>query len=235
LYFQTGRKGLIDKERKIYLKDKSGESIPIILTMLDVLIKGKRNIALLIKSLGTIEKLEKERDKINDLLMSKEFDYTTKINILETFISEKGLKLPEGIEAQSDLITWNSNYTIELNIIDQQHKKWIEFINILYKSYKTNANKKEIAENISKLLDYTDYHFGFEEKYLEDFKCGNIENHKNEHAIFVTNIKEYQKLYKSGDNEAVYRLVIYLNNWVLNHIQTEDKRYVDCFKSNGLS
>ena len=168
-------------------------------------------------------------------LMAKEFDYTTKINTLESFIHENKLQIPLDLEAQTDLITWSDKYSIQLNIIDQQHKKWIDFINILYKAYKAKAEKKEMEEHISKLLDYTDYHFGFEEKYLEDFNCGNLENHKANHAEFVATIKKYQQRYKVDDQDAVYKLIIYLNNWILNHIQTEDKRYVECFKLNGLS
>ncbi len=110
-----------------------------------------------------------------------------------------------------------------------------DIVNILYRSYKAKAKKKEVAEHISKLLDYTDYHFGFEEKYLEDFKCGNLNNHKAVHTEFVTTIKKYQIKHNAGDQEAAYRLIIYLNNWVLDHIQNDDKRYVECFKLNGLS
>jgi len=235
LYFQTGRKGLIDKQRYIDISTRTGEKVPVILTMLDVLIRSKRNIAIFVNNLGTIKKLEAERDSINETLMSKEFDYSTKINILESFIHDNKLQIPIDLEAQSDLITWTDKYSIGLNIIDQQHKKWIDFINILYRSYKSKAKKKDIAEHISKLLDYTDYHFGFEEKYLEDFKCGNLDSHKAEHANFVSNIKTYRGLHNKGDQEAVYKLIIYLNNWILAHIQEDDKRYVECFKLNGLS
>ena len=235
LYFQTARKGLIDKQRYIDITNRAGEKVPIIMTMLDVIIRGKRTIAIFVKNLGTANKLEEERDRIKETLMSKEFDYTTKINILESFIHDNKLQIPIDLESQSDLITWTNKYSIGLNIIDQQHKKWIDFINMLYRSYKAKAKKKDISEHISKLLDYTDYHFGFEEKYLEDFNCGNLEAHKSGHGEFVTNIKKFQKKHNDGDQEAVYKLIIYLNNWILNHIQNDDKRYVECFKLNGLS
>ncbi len=235
LYFQTGRKGLIDKQREINIINKSGILIPVLLIMADIDLKGKRRIAIFMKNLGEIKSLEKQRDSINETLMSKVFDYTTKITLLENFIQKNNLEVPEDLESQSDLINWSEAYSIELAIIDTQHKKWIEFINILYKSYKTKANKKEIIENISKLLDYTDYHFGFEEKYLEDFNCGNLESHKKEHALFISTIKSYQLQFEKGELEVVYKLIIYLNNWILTHIHEDDKRYVECFKLNGLT
>jgi hemerythrin-like metal-binding protein/PAS domain S-box-containing protein len=235
LYLQTGRKGLIDVEKEVNIINKVGEQIPVIMLMLDVILRGNRMIAIFIKDLGEIKRFENEYNTVSDTLMSKEFDLSAKINILEDLIKTSGIQIPEDIESQSDILRWNSSYSIELNIIDQQHKKWIEFINILYKSYKSNSKKKEISENISKLLDYTDYHFGFEEKYIEDFNCGNLENHKKEHASFVTSIKKYQHLHDDGNTDAVYKLIIYLNKWVINHIQIEDRRYVECFKLNGLA
>lgn len=234
LYLQTGRKGLIDIQKEINLLNKIGEQVPALILMQELNLKGSKMIGIFIKDLGEIRNLKRENEFVSDQLMSKEFDLSTKINFLEDFIKSNGLLVPEELEAQSDMIKWNNGYSIELNIIDQQHKKWIEFINVLYKSYKSNGKKKDISENISKLLDYTDYHFGFEEKYLEDFNCGNLENHKKEHASFVSNIKKHHVLHDQGDTEAVYRLIIYLNNWVINHIKTEDKKYVECFKLNGL-
>jgi hemerythrin-like metal-binding protein/PAS domain S-box-containing protein len=235
LYMQTGRKGLIDEERHIELLSKNGENIPVKLVMLDILIKGNRLIALFMKDLGEIQRIQSKYQAVSDTLLSTEFDLTAKINILDDFIKSNGLTLPHDIETQSDIIRWNPGLSVELNIIDQQHKKWIEFINMLYKSYKSSAKKKDISENISKLLDYTDYHFGFEEKYIEDFNCGNLENHRKEHLQFVANIKKYHAMHNEGNTEAVYKLIIYLNKWIINHIQTEDKRYVECFKLNGLA
>lgn len=234
LYFQTGRKGLIDKERPLNVKNKSGDAIPVTSIMFDLVTRGKRNITMLFKNLGTIRQLENERDTIREKLMSKEFDYSTKINFLENFIRSSGQQIPEETEIESDLLTWSEKFSIDLNIIDQQHKKWIEIINILYKSYKLGAKKKELSENISKLLDYTDYHFGFEEKYLEDFKCDSLEEHKIAHAGFISHLKDHLEMHNNDDTEAVYKLIIYLNNWVLDHIQNMDKRYVECFKLNGL-
>ncbi|MEN8122021.1 MAG: bacteriohemerythrin [Bacteroidota bacterium] len=235
LYFKTGRSDLISSVMDAEIKSKEGEEIPVQLSLAEISIKRTKSMAIFIKDLGTIKNLEHERDTFEEKLMAKEFDFSTKVNFLEGFIKENKLKIPTGLEKKSDLLIWNENFSIELNIIDQQHKKWIDFINILYKSFKNEAPNKEINENISKLLDYTDYHFGFEEKYLEDFNCFKQENHKVSHEKFISTIKMYQDQFVNGENNAVYKLIVFLNSWVLHHIRVEDKAYVDCFKQNGLS
>ena len=235
LYFKTGRNDLIKSEMDAFIKSKEGVSIPVQLSMTEIDQKRTKTLAIFIKDLGKLKLLEQERDVFEERLMAKEFDYSTKINFLENFIKENNLSVPKDLEKRSDLIKWNENYSIELNIIDQQHKKWIDFINILYRSFKNEVPADSINESISKLLDYTDYHFGFEEKYLEDFNCGKPEEHKKKHEKFISTIKEYQTLFNDGEYNAVYKLIVFINSWVLHHIQVEDKSYVDCFKLNGLS
>lgn len=235
LFFQTNKKVLIDKEFKGSLQSKLGENIPILMHMQNIVIKEQNNIVLFIKNLGIIKKFQKERDKIKERLMLKEFDYTIKINNLDYFIKEQGLVVPPDIEARTDLIRWNDSYSIGLKIIDTQHKRWIEFINILYREYKLKAKKEDILEHMAKLLDYADYHFGFEEKYMEDFKCDALCGHKDVHADFVGRIIKLRDRYVNGEEDAVYKLIVLLNNWTLSHIQNDDKKYVPCFSKNGLT
>lgn len=235
LYFKTGRNDLINSKIEATITDKEGKEIPVKLSMSEINFKGTRRIVMYVHSIGKLISLEAELENVQEKLTYMEFDYTTKINALENFIKENNIEVPRDLEKRTELIKWNENYSIDLNIIDQQHKKWIDFINVLYLSFKNEASINEINENILKLLDYTDYHFGFEEKYLEDFKCGNAENHKFEHEQFINKIKEYQNMIENGEYNAVYALIVYLNGWILNHIQNDDKDYVDCFKLNGLS
>jgi hemerythrin-like metal-binding protein/PAS domain S-box-containing protein len=235
LYFKTGRNDLIKSILDAFIKSKEGVIVPVQLSMTEIDLKRDKSLVIFIKDLGKLQALEQDRNVFEERLMAKEFDFSTKINFLENFIKENNLTIPKDLEKRSDLIKWNEDYSIDLNIIDQQHKKWIDFINILYRSFKNEVPVADINENISKLLDYTDYHFGFEEKYLEDFNCGKPEEHKKIHEKFINTIKEYQIQFNQGKNNSVYKLIVFINSWVLHHIQVEDKSYVDCFKLNGLS
>ncbi len=235
LYFKTGRNDLINSVLNTVVINKVGNEIPVQFAMTEITLKGTKRMVIFVKDLGRVIELEKERNSFEEKLMSMEFDYSTQINFLQTFIKQNKLEIPDDLEKRSDLITWNESFSIELNIIDQQHKKWIDFINILYSSFKNEVPKEEINENISKLLDYTDYHFGFEEKYLEDFSCVNQDDHKASHEKFLATIKKHQSQFNDGEYNSVYKLIVFLNSWVLHHITVDDKAYVDCFKLNGLS
>jgi len=234
-YFKTRHIELIKGTQKITVKKRNGQEAPVLFNMQEIELYGLKKLIANIKTLEKEENLTEEVEVLKEEILFKEFNYKTQINVLENFIKQKGLSIPENLAKESNLINWSDKYYIGLHIIDQQHKKWIEFINNLYKSYNNKVPSKEIDEEIYKLLDYTDYHFGFEEKYLEDFHCDNVEEHEKQHEKFVIKIKSFQTQFSETKQEdAVYKLIVYVNNWVLNHIQNEDIEYLDCFKKNGL-
>ena len=233
-YFKTKHFDIIRGTQEMTIKKRDGQEIQVLFNLQEIELYGLKKIIANIKSLEKTNKLALELEELKEYILFKEFNYATQLNVLENFVKQKGLKIPANLAKESNLVNWSDNYSIGLNIIDQQHKKWIDFINSLYKAFKNEVSKEEMNEEILKLLDYTDYHFGFEEKYLEDFNCNDEEAHKKTHEVFVTKIKNFQIQYTEGNEDAVYKLIVYVNNWVLHHIQEEDMAYVDCFKKNGL-
>ena len=233
-YFKTKHFDIISGTQKLNITKRDGQEAPVQFNLQEIELYGLKKLIANIKSLEKVEKLTVELEELKDDILLKEFNYTTQLNVLENFVKQEGLTIPKNLAKESNLVNWNDNYSIGLHIIDQQHKKWIDFINSLYKSFKNQISAKELEEDILKLIDYTDYHFGFEEKYLEDFDCNNTDEHKKSHEKFVAKIKNFQLQFSEGNQDAVYKLIVYINNWVLNHIQTEDQDYVDCFKKNGL-
>jgi len=233
-YFKTKHFDIIKGTQKMTVKKRDGQEIEVLFNLQEIELYGLKKLIANIKTLEKVNNLTQELEELKEYILFKEFNYSTQLNVLENFVKQKGLKIPDNLAKESNLINWNDNYSIGLHIIDQQHKKWIDFINNLYKAYKNNISKEELNEEIFKLLDYTDYHFGFEEKYLEDFNCENEEEHKKSHENFVIKIKKFHNQFTEGNEDAVYKLIVYVNNWVLNHIQHEDLNYVGCFKKNGL-
>ncbi len=234
LFFETEQLGLIEREFKGELLSKSKLKIPVRFKIREIDISDKVYLALFMNDMNIVKELENKLDKANESMMEKEFDYTIRINSLEHFIHKSGLIIPTDLEANTDLMRWNVTYSIGLNTIDKQHKRWVEFINVLYKAYKLDSKKDVVLEHIDKLLDYSDYHFGFEEKYMSDFKCSSLESHVKSHRNFVENVKILRKKYKDGDKTALYKLVILLHNLTSAHIE-ESREYVSCFKKNGFS
>ena len=67
-----------------------------------------------------------------------------------------------------------------------------------------------------------------------DFNYQGYQDHKEEHHDFtMTTIANHRKVIK-GDYQIINENLLYLTGWLLNHIQVTDRKYIDCFKRNGL-
>jgi len=107
-------------------------------------------------------------------------------------------------------------------------------MNSLYKAFYTGEAKEKINEIIINLVNYKDNHFATEEKYFDMFNYENSAEHKEEHQkLRKTTEKIYQKI-QTGSAEAVGELMDFLEDWLVDHLENQDQKYVECFQKNGL-
>jgi len=133
------------------------------------------------------------------------------------------------------LLNWDDSYSVKITAIDNQHKRFFALINDLYDSMK-NGNSHEILQRIIKdLVDYTVYHFGFEEKYFDEFGYPETAFHKKEHKSFVEKVSKFHDDLKKGDAFVSMEIMDFLRKWIKNHIKKTDKLYIEFFHGHGLS
>lgn len=219
---------------KIIRKDKTQKEyiIDIVENNTD---KEDINFTLFVRDLTKKEEKEKLKSDIMEGLMANEFENILKIEYLEQKLLENDVFVDMESFMPEELIKWTDAFSIGLNIIDMQHKKWIELINKLYQSLKNGEAEKEFNNTYKKLIDYTEYHFGFEEKYMTDTNFHGYQNHKKIHTDFVNKIKKYHEDHKNGKVDVTYSLLLYLRPWVKEHITVNDIKYVEIFRKHGLS
>lgn len=122
------------------------------------------------------------------------------------------------------LIDWSDKYSVDNPSIDTQHKKLIEIINEFHEAMKSGKGKEQIQLSLSKLLDYTKTHFGFEEKMMQSKQYPDVNIHLKEHAIIINKISDYQEKIKNGENVSSMEMMDFMKNWLFIHIQSFDKK-----------
>ncbi len=132
------------------------------------------------------------------------------------------------------LIQWGPKYYIGIKEIDNQHKVLVDLINELYSNYGKKSSKQSTSKVLDKLVDYTVFHFGNEEKYFTQFGYQDTENHVSQHKMFVEKIMKVVAEFKRGDASISLDLVDFLKDWLINHILKTDKKYVAFFIENGI-
>ena len=123
-------------------------------------------------------------------------------------------------------------------MIDGQHKELIDKINKLLDSCEVGNDKLTAIKTLDYLADYTDFHFGEEEKLQESISYPGIEQHKKEHEKLRRVVEELHEMLEEqeGPTEAfVAQVQENVINWLYNHIKGFDRSVVEYKNMRGNS
>ena len=132
------------------------------------------------------------------------------------------------------MIEWNEKYSVNISTIDEEHKELIRIINEAIVSKQHHNDLEEISILLKELTMYALKHFSTEETYMVEFNYPEFQNHKKEHHDFSNKMIAYCNKVIEGEYQIENEIIEYLMQWLVNHIQVTDKKYVACFKKNGL-
>lgn len=130
-------------------------------------------------------------------------------------------------------IEWDESFVLNIELIDIQHRKLVNYINEFYdhiKEDKSDAFKK-LLDN---LTEYTEKHFKYEENYFEKFNYPDSEEHIKEHQVFIDKIKALKSKLDSGQLVITPEITMFLRDWLVNHVKGSDKKYSGFFIKKGL-
>ncbi len=132
-------------------------------------------------------------------------------------------------------LIWTDNLNTGIAVIDNQHKRIVEYINKLYSALASKADKAAVKEIVDELVDYTMTHFAFEEGMLDDFDYALLGEHKLLHTQFADQVRALQDSFESNE-QASTELNNLMVTWLFNHILHEDAKYVSAIpKSRQLT
>ncbi len=124
------------------------------------------------------------------------------------------------------LINWNDSYNLNIEEIDQQHQKLAAMINDFYDQITQKSNKDLISDLIHKMKEYTKIHFATEEKLLHESNYNDLLEHKIKHQAFIDKVSDLETRFNSGKMILSFEITNFLKDWLITHIQKEDKAYV---------
>ena len=126
-------------------------------------------------------------------------------------------------------IVWSTELDTGIPVIDQQHRRIVDFINDL-EAAQVLGDKAQIKQVVDDCVDYTLSHFAFEESMQEEAGYPYCKPHKKVHELFTRKVSEYQERLALGDNigEELHGM---LARWLVNHIKRDDADYVSSVKA----
>ena len=123
--------------------------------------------------------------------------------------------------------------SVDIKEIDDQHKKFIEIMAEIQTAVDANLDRSVIGAVLIKLYGYAHYHFGTEEKYFAQFFYEEGAQHRAIHEKMFDRVRDYRRRYEQGEDVAV-EVMNFMFNWLVDHIEKVDRRYIRCFHEHGL-
>lgn len=132
-------------------------------------------------------------------------------------------------------ISWSPDFSVGILEIDRQHKELINLINKSIESINSVRNVEIVAEILSEMVSYANYHFETEEQYMREHNYPDYLIQKEQHSQFVEkNIFLCKDLINDPLDVVSAEILSHLENWLENHILESDMKYKSFFNEKGL-
>lgn len=109
-----------------------------------------------------------------------------------------------------------------LRAIDAQHARLSQLVEELGDSaIKSRDGKPDLAK-LREVIDYAEQHFRFEEAVMASAGYRARDRHAEVHAQLLADLSRWRTSRQPADMPDLFRLVEWLWQWLLEHIDTED-------------
>ena len=137
------------------------------------------------------------------------------------------------------MLLWTEQFTTGSPTIDEQHRELIRQLNQFEGLLvQTNPTTKEIAgiiQFLEFLEKYVDFHFSYEEKCMESYRCPAHQKNSQAHQ----NFKQLFQRFKSHAQHEGFRLQMLvelnqsINVWIQDHILRVDTELKPCLAKSA--
>jgi len=134
-------------------------------------------------------------------------------------------------------IMWQDSLSVGIEVIDSQHKQWIEYFNNTAQAFASQQNRTQISKTLGFLIDYTETHFSTEEKYMTDSAYAGLQEHKAKHDDLRSTLAG---LVKDFEDEGITARLAgavdsFLGHWLIAHIQEVDMKFGAYVRENKIT
>lgn len=134
----------------------------------------------------------------------------------------------------SDYFKWEKQYTFDIKEIDEQHRYFVLILDNIYKTLLKSTPREEQGKLLRNLVNYAVIHFQTEEKYFDQFNFEGAAEHVKAHQKLKEKVLKFQSDFDQGKAEISSEILDFLEDWLVDHLATMDKKYVECFHAHGL-
>jgi hemerythrin-like metal-binding protein len=121
-------------------------------------------------------------------------------------------------------IQWDDSLSVEVDEIDEDHRRLIDLFNILSTSVAKNDSAEYVQAVLEELISCTVWHFRHEERLMLLHNYPNIAEHKAEHTALIESAGQLQANFQKELRLLTNDEIDYLEEWLTEHILGHDMR-----------
>lgn len=121
-------------------------------------------------------------------------------------------------------ISWDRVLSVEVDEIDEDHRKLIDIFNILNHALTEGESPDYLEAILEELVNCAVWHFSHEERLMLKYAYPGMDEHKAIHRELIKNVSELQERILQADKTMTDEDIEFLEVWLTEHILTEDMR-----------
>lgn len=126
-------------------------------------------------------------------------------------------------------INWETRFSVGNATIDEQHQELFALINQAYETIGGDPihEYEALWAILSKLIDYTRFHFTEEEGMMERAGYPQLAQHREQHRALIRDTEEMLNTLESGEAAiGAEKLCQFIKQWIEQHVLTVDRGYM---------
>jgi hemerythrin len=131
-------------------------------------------------------------------------------------------------------MAWTDELATGISQVDEQHKWLVDATNRLHDALnQPTPDAAAVSDVLFGLVDYTYNHFIMEEELFQRLGYPETEAHKAQHNAFTGKVTALLQRHEHGE-PVTNETLVFLKDWLIQHIMKTDKAYVPFLKEKGV-
>jgi hemerythrin-like metal-binding protein len=118
--------------------------------------------------------------------------------------------------------------------MDDQHGILVDTLNELRQQLVRGSGQALLNQQMERLIEFTNLHFGCEESLLERYGFPGLEEHKAAHQQLLNHIRQAGSCAENDQRTEFQRLLNTISDSYLQHIEGLDRQYGGWLNDRGI-
>ncbi len=133
--------------------------------------------------------------------------------------------------SQAPIIEWSERYAVGIQVIDGQHRQMLDLVNRLLEGLSSGREPAELTESLRELVRCTEHNIATEERLMGEFGL-EAAHHRDEHRRLLESVRNF---HIRLEPRAVAESSRFLRQWLLGHIEEDDRPFAAALRERGAT